>query len=158
MTFDLTAVAPVKTEAPVREHKGGTGRTARDNSLVEGWLKELDATRPAETNDAPITYSAEARKLEKVPAEAFAEVRTRLIQAAEKLEIGVSITPTFWKGSKKVAAPEKGEKVTDVASRVDIVYVTKTRTKRPNKKTVQSVTGHETVEESREAVQNGESA
>ena len=83
-SFSLTALKPVKVTAPTRATP--TGRNARDNAVVEGWLNDLWATR---TEGAKVSDGLAIQ----IPISAYAEIRSRLNQAAAKLNVGVSISP-----------------------------------------------------------------
>jgi hypothetical protein len=82
--FSLDSLTPVKVEAPKRVTP--TGRNSRDNSIVEGWLNDLWATR---AEGAKVTDGLAI----KIPASAYPEMRSRLNQAGAKLNIGVTISP-----------------------------------------------------------------
>lgn len=83
--LNLSALRPVKAAPPVRT--GGTGKTARDNSVAEGWLSDLAKTRKeGERTSSGLALS--------IPIGAYGELRSRLNQAARKLGVGVTIDPS----------------------------------------------------------------
>lgn len=83
--LNLSALTPVRVEPPKRAGKAGAA--PRDNTQVVTWLKDLNSTRKtAEEVSDGLSI--------KIPAAAMGEMRSRLVQAAETLKVGVSIKPT----------------------------------------------------------------
>lgn len=120
--FSLGSLAPVAIAVPESTRQTPSGRTARDNSLVEGWLRDLDKTRPS--GDA---MSKEARALPNVPVDQLPEIRTRFVQAAAKLKIGVSLTVAYVGAGGKETKQQAAAKLPDSVKAVTLIYVTRKR-------------------------------
>jgi hypothetical protein len=115
--LDLTAFKPAAVKLPERKVTPGAGRTPRDNSVVEGWLADLDKTRGTEK------VSKEARALT-VPAAGLAEMQSRFVTASGKLKVGVSLS---LEDGRKIADVIKAAKDGKETGQVTLIYFTKTR-------------------------------
>lgn len=115
--LDLTAFKPAAVKVPERTHAPGAGRTPRDNSVVEGWLADLDKTRGDKKE------SAEARALT-IPVAGLAEMQSRFVTASGKLKVGVSLS---LEDGRKIADVVKAAKEGKATGNVTLIYYTKTR-------------------------------
>jgi hypothetical protein len=107
--LNLSALTPVRVEPPKRAGKAGAA--PRDNTLVVTWLKDLNSTRK-NTQEVSDGLSI------KIPAAGMGELRSRLVQAADTLQVGVSIKPTH---AEFTAAKHKDNDV------IEVVFAVKPR-------------------------------
>lgn len=125
--LDLSALAAsvAKVDRPTRTRAGGAGKTARDNSVAEGWVKDLEAERKGEK------FSPSARKLP-LTVGTLGEVRSRLNVAGAALKAGIGLALEDGRDITALLKALKDNKV-NADEKVVLVYWTQTRKQRKAK-------------------------